>query len=148
MKSFAISAIIAAVSAEAGYNCVQPDPAWTDASASLAASTDMTTCGAACTTVATDAANVGNDYCCFATTTGEDTANSVAAAFECALWSMATVAGANIKTAKMAEGTVTYAAWAWNAGTMAADMTATSADSATMISSAIATIAAIAMIAY
>ena len=150
MKSFAISAIIATVSAEAGYNCVQPTTAWIDQTDTLAASTDVATCGAACTTIAEDAANVGQDYCCMAMTTAADTATSVAADFACNLWSSDTVAGATVKTMKAAEGTITYDAWAWNAGVAAADMTAKDAatSSATMISSAIATIAAFAMVAY
>ena len=64
MKSFAIASVIAAVSAEAGYMCKQPDPAWTDVTdteGTLGAATDVESCGNACTALATV---VEKDYCC------------------------------------------------------------------------------------
>ena len=150
MNSIAIIALIATVSAESGYTCVQPDPEWT-ASTDASLTTDITdaaACGAACTALATD---VLFDYCCFATTTLESSEGADDATTACALWSLETVADANIKTAKVATATESFDAWTWNAAVLAADMTAASddsADSASMISSAIATIAAIAMVAY
>ena len=152
MKSFLISALLAAVSAEAGYTCTNPATPWTDASASITdAPADAAKCGASCKALAE--ADLTMDWCCAATTTAAGTdAAANPAAFACALWKQAVVAGTpgEIKVAKAAEGLITYDAWSWAAGVATADMAAAdaAADSAKMISSAIATIAAIAMITY
>jgi hypothetical protein len=156
MKSFAISALIASVAAEAAFTCVNVTPAWaaTTIEADATKVKDTATCKTECDAKAIDKTK---DYCCMATTTAAaDPADAAKpAAFACNLWELATVKDATIKKAKAstgtaAEGVVTYDAWSYNAGVMNAETAATekAADSATMISSAIATIAAIAMVAY
>ena len=147
MKSFAISAIIATVSAEAAFKCVKTDD-WTDKSSEstiTAATADTAACKDACAAIATNEDNVASDYCCTATTTiVEDGDNTIA----CTLWKAATGTD-TIKTASADSDSTTTEAWAWTANELNADIgTGDDADSATMISSAIATIAAIAMVAY
>ena len=145
MNTFVISALIATVTAEAGYECKQPDTAWEVLTVTAVTDADdEDACEAACKITAEDDGNDGKDYCCSAKTTaaydGDD------AEFECTLWSLDTVADVTIKDDKAAteDPDVKYAAWMWNAGVAADDLEG----SATMISSAIATIAAVAMIAY
>ena len=143
MNSILIATLIATVSAEAGYTCTQPDPAWTAVDKTAA---DAAACGTVCTNDATDETL---DYCCLADTTLA--VGSTAASTVCTLYSLTAVDGANIKTAMAATDTNSFEAWNWNRASLADDMAASDAaasDSASMISSAIATIAAIAMVAY
>jgi hypothetical protein len=160
MKSFAIAAIIATVTAEVGYTCTNDaDATWTETAPTAV---DAAACGTACTDTATDTTM---DYCCRAMTTAavaaveddaatadvDETAAATDASFACALFTKATAADATIKALQADADGVSYEAWAWNAGVAAADMAGAeevAADSASMISSAIATIAAIAMVAY
>ena len=156
MNSIAIIALISTVSAEVGYTCKQSEETgavdWevnADSAGTIAAATDTASCGKACTDLAT--AEEANDNCCFGV---GDSATGASPAYTCSLWYAVAKDGetADLRVAKAADGTKTYDAWAWNKGTAAAAMTAADgdadADSATMISSAIATIAAIAMVAF
>lgn len=146
--------LLATVSAEAGVTCVNPegDAAWTVAA--VEGATDGATCGTEGTALATDATL---DYCLAANVTPAVEADAEAdPAVEaadavlnsCNLYSLATAADADIREAKTEEG-VEHHAWAWGAGVALADVApAADADSAKMITSAIATIATIAMVAY
>jgi hypothetical protein len=148
MNTFVIAALFATVAAEEGYSCQQPSTAWTvESVADVTAATDATECKAACLVVAEDDANDANDYCCSSKTTEETATDEGDEEFECTLWSEDTAADANIKevTAAEEDPVVTYAAWMWVAGVEQDEL---GEGSATMISSAIATIAAVAMIAY
>ena len=142
MKSFAIAAIIATVSAEAAYKCVKAD-GWTedpDTAKGVAEADDDTKCEDACKAIAT--ADKENDYCCAATTTIDTKV------IACTLWKAETGKD-SIKKASADTDKETSMAWAWTASKLNDDIgTGDDADSATMISSAIATIAAIAMVAY
>jgi hypothetical protein len=166
MKSFALAAVfaIAIVSAEKAYECKNPtDKAWTkNEDKTVTDAVTSATCESACKALATkDDASKKLDHCCMFIATEavakDDAADPKVAGSDatnvCSLLELATVADATIKSAKAdAAGPpkVTCEAWAWNAGVAAADMAGAdaAADSATMISSAIATIAAIAMVAY
>ena len=159
MKFATLSLLVASVAAEAGYTCVNPegDAAWAPTDVQPADMTDVATCGEKGTALATD---VANDYCLFAVSTdavvADDTADPVVAEVayaldSCTLWFKATVADATIKEAKAAADGKSYDAWAWGAGVALADMAAAAegdADSAKMMTSAIAAIATIAMVAY
>jgi hypothetical protein len=166
MKSFAIFAIIAAtVSAEKGYECATALETWSevDNDSTISGAKTSEACGAACTAVATD--QTTKDHCCmFVDEVDTDTAKTTTD--KCGLLEKDTKTGdvANVKSKKAAvvvgTKTSTYYSWAWNAGKKMADMTPATEtttttetkaeaakDSASMITSAVATIAAIAMVA-
>ena len=82
-----------------------------------------------------------------------DTTTDADPAFKCTLTENDTVADATIKEAMATADMVSYDAWAWNAAVAMGNMAAAAeeegdGDSASMISTAFATIAAIAMVAY
>ena len=167
MKFALIATIAATVAAEENFTCTQTATEWTPSTevAITGAVKDAATCGAACTTKATEGAQKTIDYCCFYVST-VDSAADTTDVLTCSLWSKTAVTD-DIKNVKVAKAAVTdgtkktiYTAWAWNAGVelttekAATDATTTAAvatedakDSATMITSAVATIAAIAMVA-
>jgi hypothetical protein len=151
MNSFVFAALIATASAQEGYTCtnLDGDDAWTviDDEDTVTDADDAEACKAACLAIAEADDNAESDYCCAA----KDTAKAdddTAAEFECALYQLeATDDEADIREAEEtdedADPVVTHSAWAWTAGDALDEMA-----SATMISSAIATIASVAMIAY
>ena len=99
MNTFVIVTLIATVSAEAGYACVQPTTGteW-DTSSSTQPITDAITpaeCKAACDTVAT--ADTSKDWCCFLNTETESLPDEGDFSYDCALWSLDHQAGASIK---------------------------------------------------
>ena len=147
MKSIALALLFATVSAEAGFKCENPtDTPWTEATVDGA--TSASDCGAKCTTTAS--ADSANDICCQAmVTAGTDGA---AETVECKTYTIATGSAVDIRKAMATADGVSYEAWAWVAGAASADMKPTEAkdakDSATMITSLVATFAAVAMVAY
>ena len=144
MKSFALAALVAIVSAETNVECAKPEGGvWT---ADVLTATDSANCYTVCKADATDAEK---DYCCEAVTTTTpaegDAAESKATV--CTLNS-APKGADDIRKVKAATATVAYDAWAKDAGVELADLVAKDADSAKIITSAIATFAALAMAAY
>jgi hypothetical protein len=147
MNAFVIAALIATVTAEAGYECdggtgwADDVPAGTDTTVKDAEDNDE--CYDACETLAK--AGTGADYCCTAKTTAED--GDTKAKFDCELLKLNTSVDKEIREVKERgeDPEVLYQAWMWVAGKEEDDL---GEGSATMISSAIATIAAVAMIAY
>lgn len=149
--------LLATVSAEAGYTCTNPEDAWTVTA--VEGATDGASCGTEGTALATDATL---DYCLAAVVVpaveadaeADPAVEAVAESLtSCNLYSLATAADADIRTAAAAaeDGSAAYHAWAWGAGVALADLAPAAegdADSAKMITSAVATIAAIAMVAY
>jgi hypothetical protein len=167
MKSFALAALVATVSAEAGYNCVNPtEGAWT--SVAVTGATDHATCGTEGTkAIEADADFKEMDFCLHSkdqakveavaddTTTADvnETVAEVAAAYvTCEYFKVAKADPAgDIRTAAATENGLSYEAWAWGAGEPLPDKVAAAegdADSAKMITSALAAIATIAMVAY
>jgi hypothetical protein len=166
MKSFALAALVATTSAQAGFNCVNPTTgAWTTAPV------DGTTDAADCKTKGTAAIEATADYktfdwCLHAAVQGkveavaaDDTADpkveavaAVDASVTCAWFQTATADPVvDIRTAAPEANSLVYSAWAWGAGEALEDLVAEAegdADSAKMITSALAAIATIAMVAY
>ena len=167
MKSFALAALVATTSAQAGFNCVNPagDAAWTTAAV------DGATDAADCKTKGTAAIEATADYktfdwCLHAAVQGkveavaaDDTADpkveavaAVDASVACAWFQTATADPVvDIRTAAPEANSLVYSAWAWGAGEALEDLVAEAegdADSAKMITSALAAIATIAMVAY
>ena len=166
MKSFALAALVATTSAQAGFNCVNPagDAAWTTAPV------DGATDAADCKTKGTAAIEATAEYttfdwCLHAAVQGEvaavvaddtadppvEAADAVAASVTCAWFQKATAADADIRTAAPEVNSLVYSAWAWGAGEALEDLVAEAegdADSAKMITSALAAVATIAMVAY
>jgi hypothetical protein len=102
MNTFVIAALIATVSAEAGFTCVQPDTAWAEESVA-GSPADTAACTTACTTfVDGDGDKDTKDYCCFSKTTADSTGDATDgtddAAFACTLLSFAHADGATIKS--------------------------------------------------
>ena len=100
-----------------------------------------------CKAIAENEDNVGKDYCCFSTYDG------VNGDYKCSLDSHTTDPELSIKEEATSD-TKTFHAWMWNAGEEVdipeetEDEESAAVDQITMISSATATIAAIAMFAY
>jgi len=168
MKSFALAALVATVSAEAGYNCVNPegDAAW--ATVAVTGATDHATCGTEGTkAIEADADFKEMDFCLHsadqakvdaveddaATADVDETAAEIPAAYvTCAYFKVAKADPAgDIRTAAETKAGLSYEAWAWGAGEALPNKVADAegdADSAKMITSALAAIATIAMVAY
>ena len=171
MKSFALAALVATTSAQVNFNCVNPtEGAWTEtvlmsATVENAAITDAATCGSEGTTkIAALEGFADNDYCLHAAVqTAVEAVPADAAAdppveevvgkdasVTCAYFAIAKAEGDIRKSAPEADSLV-YTAWAWGAGEALEDAVAAAegdADSAKMITSALAAIATIAMVAY
>ena len=166
MKSFALAALVATTSAQAGFNCVNPtEGAWT--TAAVDGATDAADCKTKGTTAITETADYKTfDWCLHAAVQGEvaaveadDTADpkveaveAVAASVTCA-WFQTAAADpvVDIRTAAPEANSLVYSAWAWGAGEALEDLVAEAegdADSAKMITSALAAVATIAMVAY
>lgn len=172
MKYATLAALVATASAQEGFNCVNPegDDAWT-----TAAVTEGVTDAATCKTEGTAAIEGTADYKTFdwclhaavqaaveakEAVVADDTADppveaadaveAVEASVACAWFQKATAADADIRTAAATENGLTYSAWAWGAGEALEDLVAAEgdADSAKMITSALAAVATIAMVAY
>ena len=162
MKSFALAALVATVSAEAGYNCVNPtDGAWTEVPVDGA--TDHATCGTEGTkAIEADAEFKDMDICLHSADQAKveevkdgetvTTAAVDAAYVTCAYFKLAKADPAgDIRTAAATVNGLSYEAWAWGAGEALPNKVAAAeddADSAKMITSALAAIATIAMVAY
>ena len=167
MKFATLIALVATVTAEAAVACKTDAADWVAVTdATLTDATDAATCGTAATAIAELEANVANDYCAMATSTGETAAveasadgvepvvaqaDKVDASFTCEMWSKASADEAeDIRVAKADEAgppTVAYEAWQWDAGVAMDAVAAADGDNAKMITSAIAAIATIAMVA-
>lgn len=171
MKYATLAALVATASAQEGFNCVNPtEDAWT-----TEAVTEGVTDAATCETKGTEAIEATADYktfdwCLHAAVQAEvaakdaveadesadppveaaDAVEAVAASVTCAWFQKATVADADIRKAAATENGLTYSAWAWGAGEALEDLVAAEgdADSAKMITSALAAVATIAMVAY
>ena len=167
MKSFALAALVATTSAQAGFNCVNPagDAAWT--TAAVDGATDAADCKTKGTTAITETADYKTfDWCLHAAVQGEvaavvaddtadppvEAADAVAASVTCAWFQTATADPVvDIRTAAPEANSLVYSAWAWGAGEALEDLVAEAegdADSAKMITSALAAVATIAMVAY
>ena len=167
MKSFALAALVATTSAQAGFNCVNPagDAAWTTAAV------DGATDAADCKTKGTAAIEATADYktfdwCLHAAVQGAvekveaapdadppvEEAAAIEASVACAWFQTATADPVvDIRTAAPEANSLVYSAWAWGAGEALEDLVAEAegdADSAKMITCALAAIATIAMVAY
>ena len=166
MKFATLIALVATVTAEAAVACKTDAADWVAVTdATLTDATDAATCGTAATAIAELEANVANDYCACATSTGVtaaveadaeadpavEAADEVAASVVCEMWSKASADEAeDIRVAKADEAgppTVAYEAWQWDAGVAMDAVAAADGDNAKMITSAIAAIATIAMVA-
>ena len=167
MKFATLIALVATVTAEAAVACDSTKEGWTAVTDDTltAATADAAACGTAATAIAELEANVANDYCACATSTGKtdavvadaaadppvEEAAEVAASVTCVMYSKASADEAeDIRVAKADEAgppTVAYEAWQWDAGVAMDAVAAADGDNAKMITSAIAAIATIAMVA-
>ena len=158
MKSFVLALLAASVSAEANVACKAIEG---NAGTAVAEATDAATCGTKGTAeveAASDKAD--NDWCLAAVTTAavEASAEGVEpvvaardAAFSCTLFKVAKSDDVELREAKEAADGISYDAWQWAAGEQSAEFAPAAegdADSAKMITSALAAVATIAMVAY
>lgn len=170
MKFATLIALVATVKSEEGVSCTSTTDGWKkveDATLTVDTVKDAASCGTAVTAIAVLADNVALDYCAQATATGVTpkveasaegadpvvvAADEVPASFTCEMWSKATADEAqDIRVVKAnVEGppTVKCDAWAWDAGVALDGLVAADGDNAKMITSAIAAIATIAMVAF
>ena len=164
MKQFVLAALLATVSAEKGYSCKFAD----DVTPTAVVAADGTTitienCGAEGTKVIealTDKAD--NDHCLQlqykpAVEEVKDDAGAVTTAAapaeltSCGYAAKPTGDDTDIRTATADTAEAAYEAWAWAKGVKLADLAPAAegdADSAKMITSALAAVATIAMVAY
>lgn len=166
MKSFALAALVATASAQVNFNCVNPtDAAWTETAVADAA--DAADCGTKGTAAIEALADFKTtDYCLHAAVQGKveavpadadadppvEEVKAVDASVTCAYFALATADPAvDIRTSAPEANSLVYTVWAWSAGEKLDEMVAAAegdADSAKMITSALAAVATIAMVAY
>ena len=153
MKSFVLALLAASVSAEANTAC----KADLENGETLTAA-DAATCGTVGTAKVDEAQDKAeNDWCLSAVTTAAvadsapDAGDGTPASTVCILYKKTAEEGAELREAKAATDTLSYDAWQWAAGELSADLAPAAegdADSAKMITSALAAVATIAMVAY
>ena len=155
MKSFVLALLAASVSAEANTACkadLENGETLTEGV------TDAATCGTVGTAKVDEATDKAtNDWCLSAVTTAAvadsapDAGDGTPASTVCILYKKTAEEGAELREAKAATETLSYDAWQWAAGEKSADLAPAAegdADSAKMITSALAAVATIAMVAY
>jgi len=168
MKSFALAALVAVTSAQVNFNCVNPsEGAWAKTAVTEGV-TDAATCGSAGTTAIEALADFKtSDVCLHAAIQSAvdaveasaegvepvvEAADAVEASVLCEYFVLATADPVgDIRASAPEANSLVYTAWAWGAGEKLEDAVAAAegdADSAKMITSALAAIATIAMVAY
>lgn len=167
MKSFALAALVAVTSAQVNFNCVNPsEGAWAKTAVTEGV-TDAATCGSVGTAAIEALADFKtSDVCLHAAiqtkvdaVVADDTADpkveaadEVPATVLCEYFVLATADPVgDIRGSAPEANSLVYTAWAWGAGEKLEDAVAAAegdADSAKMITSALAAIATIAMVAY
>ena len=160
MKSFALAALVAVVSADKDFDCSGGPATATDLAVGNAAPADWAACKTECDTAIAAVEVKTHHYCCQAVDTAAVAADATAdppvveraASVACTLKQQANTEAAKVEfktplVAKAAADGVTYYAWTWNAGTLVADPAAADEkkDAATRVAATLLAAAAFAM---